>query len=95
MALAIVLAVVGVLAVVAAIAPDSPRRPRTRATSADGIPRVILDEPTAVRHRFARGSTPPPASSSLLPASVRIGELNVRRFATPMPAIDDGWDLID
>jgi hypothetical protein len=94
--LAIVLAIIGTLAVVAALAPDKSHRSSPRASTADGIPRAIFDGPAPVRYhfRFARGSTPPPASS-LLPANVRVGEMNVRRFATPLPAIDDAWDLIE
>ena len=98
MELAIVLAIIGTLAIVAAVAPDDVRRARAslpaRATTADGIPRMIFDQPAVLRHRFARGSIAPP-SSSLLPANVRVGEMNVRRFATPLPAIDDGWDLVE
>ncbi len=55
----------------------------------DGVP-VRLD--TEPGRRLARGSISP-MPSSLSPAHAIFGELNARRMLTPMPVIDDAWEL--
>jgi len=87
MTLLLVIGVGLTFAVLAARLPEPPMR--KRASSANGVPIVIIDEP---RRRIARGSTAPPASLDL--ARVRFGELQTRRLGTPMPSCDDGWELV-
>lgn len=75
------------------------RLPR-RTPPADGVPEApIEDEDLAMLERPRRASTDVlrryvrGTAASLIPARLRIGELQTRRLATPLPSHDDGWEL--
>ena len=92
MELAVVLVVLVTFAVLAAKLPSVPEAHTGRLPSvSSGVPTTVVDEPTAPRRRLARGSIRP---ASLDLARVQYGEMEGRRFATPMPVRDDVWELL-
>ena len=93
MELALVLVVLVTFAVLAVKLPDVPEAHTVRLPSvSSGVPTAVVDESTAPRRRLARGSFRP---ASLDLARVQYGEMEGRRFGTPMPVAEQIWEPLD